>query len=509
MAANRGSGESAGARALGLALGLTAALTALRVWVLFASPLDLYPDEAQYWVWSRALAAGYFSKPPLVAWAIAATTALGGDAEPFVRLAAPLFQAGAMLCAFALGRRLYGPWAGLAGAALYALAPAVQLSSAVIATDAPLVFFLGLALIGYAALPAAAGGRKLAWAALLGAAAGLALLSKYAAIYLLAGAALHLALSPAAWRAWTPAAGALALAGALAILGPNLAWNAAHSFATFHHTVADADWDRGELVNPAGLGRFVLEQALIFGVIPACALALAAVRAVRRRRFEEADLMLGCFAAAPLAIVAAQAFISRANANWAAAAYLPGAVLAGGLLVRWRAHRWLWAALTLQALGAAAFIAIVVSPRAAALAHADNSFKRVRGWRETAALVLDRASAEQAAGGLSAVAVDNRFLFHELAYYGRERFADPRNPPLRAWLAEARPQNQAELAAPLTPALGRRVLVASYEGWRAADVAGDFRRTSPPATEQIRLDPRHQRRIVMFVGEDLAPKPRH
>ena len=28
---------------------------------------DLLPDEAQYWSWSRHLAFGYFSKPPIIA----------------------------------------------------------------------------------------------------------------------------------------------------------------------------------------------------------------------------------------------------------------------------------------------------------------------------------------------------------------------------------------------------------------------------------------------------------
>ncbi|MDD3837175.1 MAG: 4-amino-4-deoxy-L-arabinose transferase, partial [Phenylobacterium sp.] len=49
-----------------LVLGLTVA----RLMVLFDSPLELYPDEAQYWLWSRTLDFGYFSKPPVVAWTI-------------------------------------------------------------------------------------------------------------------------------------------------------------------------------------------------------------------------------------------------------------------------------------------------------------------------------------------------------------------------------------------------------------------------------------------------------
>ena len=88
------------------AIWLTLGLTLARLVALFRTPLELYPDEAQYWLWSRTLEFGYYSKPPIIAWALWATTALGGDAEPWVRLSAPLFQAGAMLLVFAIARRL-------------------------------------------------------------------------------------------------------------------------------------------------------------------------------------------------------------------------------------------------------------------------------------------------------------------------------------------------------------------------------------------------------------------
>ena len=150
----------------------------IRLIALFRTPLELYPDEAQYWLWSRTLAFGYYSKPPLIAWAIWASTAFGGDAEPWVRLPAALFQAGAALAVFAIGRRLYGPKVGLAATAFYALAPAIQLSATVVATDAPLLFFLGLTLSAYTALQGAEERRRLVLAAVLGAALGLAFLSK-------------------------------------------------------------------------------------------------------------------------------------------------------------------------------------------------------------------------------------------------------------------------------------------------------------------------------------------
>src|SRR5690349_13384350 len=131
---------------------LVVGLTAARLVALFATPLDLYPDEAQYWLWSRTLDFGYYSKPPMIAWAIWATTHIGGDSEPWVRLSADLFQAGATFVVFLIGRRLYGASAGLAAAALYGLMPGVQLSALVAATDAPLLFFLSLTLLAYVVL---------------------------------------------------------------------------------------------------------------------------------------------------------------------------------------------------------------------------------------------------------------------------------------------------------------------------------------------------------------------
>jgi hypothetical protein len=70
------------------------------------------------------------------------------------------------------------------------------------------------------------------------------------------------------------------------------------------------------------------------------------------------------------------------------------------------------------------------------------------------------------------------------------------------------PHNQAETTAPLTPALGGRVLAVSYEGWRRAEMAADFARTSGLEIVGVQLDPRHRRRVDLFVGEGFAPRPR-
>jgi 4-amino-4-deoxy-L-arabinose transferase-like glycosyltransferase len=51
-----------------------------------AAMLPLSADEADYWLWSKHLAAGYFDHPPMIAWLIRAGTALFGDTPFGVRM---------------------------------------------------------------------------------------------------------------------------------------------------------------------------------------------------------------------------------------------------------------------------------------------------------------------------------------------------------------------------------------------------------------------------------------
>ncbi|MDD3530970.1 MAG: hypothetical protein PHS77_13950, partial [Gallionellaceae bacterium] len=60
---------------------ILAILTAWRVLAAAHSGIELYADEAQYWTWSLAPAWGYYSKPPMVAWAIWLGTSIFGDGE--------------------------------------------------------------------------------------------------------------------------------------------------------------------------------------------------------------------------------------------------------------------------------------------------------------------------------------------------------------------------------------------------------------------------------------------
>ena len=457
---------------------ITAALTAVRMVVLFATPLELYPDEAQYWLWSRTLDWGYYSKPPMVAWLIWATTSIGGDAEPWVRFWAPLLHMVTTFCVYGIGRRLYGSPTAFAAAALYLLMPAVQLSSLVAATDAPLLMFLSLALLAYVEMPAGDARRRLWLAAGFGAAMGMAFLSKYAAVYGLIGLGLHLALSKPARTAWNLKSAGLALLAFLTILAPNLIWNAAHGFSTVQHTAANAAWGGRQLFNFGELWDFVASQFGVFGPIPFAVLIGGALVLAVRRRLQPADVLLLCFALPAILIVTGQAFISRANANWSGAGYVAGV-----------------------------FMACVLSPSFAETVGLSNAFKRAKGWEQMTEAIANRALREPA-GSLSAVAVNDRFLFNAAAYYGRDYFGKDGEPPLKMWVREAHPQNQAETVAPLTAPQGERVLAVSLEKVFIDEMKCDFRATSDDEIVSVWLDRKRKRRADLFIAEGFAPAPR-
>lgn len=496
---------------------LVLVVTILRVALLFLSKLELYPDEAQYWVWSRHLAFGYFSKPPMIAWLIRLTTAIGGNGEAWIRLSAPLLHGGAALALARGARRLYGERAGFWAALFYTLMPGVQLSSAVVATDAPLMLFLSLAVWAYAAFstePTVKARRAAALA--MGLALGAAFLTKYAALYIVGGIALHAAVSAEARRRWDGRAILACLGAGLLLAAPNLLWNAAHHFQTVAHTAENADLSSEggmkALFGPRGPFGFLLGQFGVFGPIPFAILIAGTGLAIRRKAPAE-DALLLCLAAPALTIVFLESIAARANANWAGAAYAPGAILVAGLVERWRARRLLLWGVSIQTLIAVGFVAALAVPGLADALGAGNAFKRARGWKEATANVVAAARSANAQRALSAVAVDDRFLFNALAYYGRDDHGRPAGAlpaPLKAWVHLAKAENQAEAEAPLGAESGRRVLAVSANAPYLTAFRADFGRIedATPPSITTRLDKKHDRRLDLFIGEAFAPQPR-
>src|SRR6266542_3237328 len=101
-------------------------------------PLDLSPDEAYYWDWSRHLDWSYHSKGPLVAWLIRLSCELFGDTMFSVRV--PAVVCGSLLLAglYVLTLQVYrSDKLAFAVVALALTVPIVAAGSLLMTIDAP------------------------------------------------------------------------------------------------------------------------------------------------------------------------------------------------------------------------------------------------------------------------------------------------------------------------------------------------------------------------------------
>ena len=428
-------------------------LTLFRLVTLAFSQTELFFDEAQYWFWSRELAFGYYSKPPLIAWIIRGATELCGQGEACIRAPSALIHAATATLVFATARQLYdariGFWSGL----VYATLPGVSLSSSLISTDAPLLFFVALSLLAVAKLRASPSWR---WGVTLGIGIGFGLLSKYAMGYFIMCLALY--------AAWTRDGRALlkdarlyfGLAIAAALIAPNLFWNTQHGFATLRHTADNANL-RSSLFHPTEALEFVTGQFGVFGPPLFGALLVYCVNWLRdphaRASARGPERLLLAFTVPVLLLMAVQALLSRAHANWAAFAYVAGTVLITAVLLRQGWHRLFRASMAIH-LVVVVLIGIggIVAGRVA-LPGGVEPYARLLGWKALAEAAADQART----GGFAAIATDKRALAAELLYYLRDAAI-----PVVAMRDDSPPSDHFEMTRPLDATTPRPVLLVSF-----------------------------------------------
>ena len=362
-----------------------AAVTLIRLAV--AAYLPLSPDEAYYWTWSKALAPGYLDHPPMVALWIRAGTALLGDSTLGVRLLAPLAAAAGTLLLADAGRRLFGPGAGLRAAVLLNATLMLGVGAVTMTPDTPLLLFWTACAWALARIASGGDGR---WWLVAGAAAGLAMDSKYTAALLGIGAAFWLLL-PAnrRWLAqpWTWAGAVLAIL----LTMPVVAWNAEHGWASILKQGGRvSDWA------PARAGQFLLELAggQVGLATPWIAVLFAAGAWHAARRWREPGPALCAALILPGALVFLQhALGDRVQANWVAVLYPGCALAAAGAATPtrwWRPAAALGAVLT-AALYLQSTLAPVPLPR-----WLDPSV-RLAGWDDLATAAAAEAQRDGAA----------------------------------------------------------------------------------------------------------------
>ena len=468
----------------GVVLAAVLAVTLWRAVELAASPLNLSFDEAQYWSWSLTPAFGYFSKPPVVAWAIAATTWVFGQAEWAIRLGSPLAHAGTALAIFALARRVKGGRVGLLAALVFLTLPGVSLSALLISTDPFLMCAWGWGLVALRdALDEAEAGRAgtRAWVG-LGVAIGVGMLAKYAMIAFVGGIVLAMIAVPAWRRLWKTPGPWIALLVGAAIFSPNVIWNAANHFVSFHHTQANANLQASGFHPGKGL-EFLGAQFGVFGPIPFAVLLILIVGLFRRLPSAHDDYgrntrLLAAFVLPLLVVMTIEGFLSRANANWSAPAFVAATVWVTAALAK--REVWIKATLVLHILVALAMVNVdgIAKVVGVDLTAKTDPMKRVRGWDRMGAALAGAIRPDIAAGKDPVLAFDERKYLTPMLYYLR-----PPQPTFGKWNADGHIDDHYDLTADLKNFKGRDVILAI----RGDDVSRYAKAFTGPISGPMRL----------------------
>ena len=346
-----------------LAACLIAAAACLHAaFLLLDCPLDLAPDEAHYWDWSRHLDWSYYSKGPLVAWIIRAScellgplsVSLTGNLMFAVRAPAVLFGAVLLASLYALAvQASRSHRLALAVVAVLLTHPAIAAGSSLMTIDSPYTAAWAVAL----ALALHAVRTDALWAWLLaGLAVGLGILAKYTMVLFLPSLALFLLCGPAR-RGLLARPGPWLLAGVAALCcAPIVAWNMAHGWVSVLHVRQIAGAESAGLKWFGPLHYLGGQAALLLGVW--FAFWLAAVVAYRPWRDGDEGRNYLWWMSVPMFAVFLVASVKKGGGeiNWPVTAYLSGGVLAA----MWASARWQegspWTRRTLAVSGATACV---------------------------------------------------------------------------------------------------------------------------------------------------------
>ena len=237
-------------------------LLIFRVFYVLYYPLDLTPEEAQYWDWSRHLDLSYYSKPPMVAYLNYLSSSILGYTELAVRIVPISFSFLLSIITYFFSKKFFNEKVATISATLPQISVGFSINSILMTTDAPFVFFWSLSLI---ALWLSLEYEKTIYWFLLGFFAGLAFLSKYSAVFLLPLALLYVFFYKR--QVLKEVKPYLSLAVAFLMSLPVLYWNYKHHFVSFKH-VSTLATKNSSIVNLNSLLEFLGGQLLLVSVIP-------------------------------------------------------------------------------------------------------------------------------------------------------------------------------------------------------------------------------------------------
>ncbi len=290
-------------------------LLLLKIGALNFTTFNLFGDEAQYWLWSKDIDFGYFSKPPLLSWIIRVYTEILGSSFVSLKLL-PSFVY--LLISWSIYNLLLN--SGLnkkdsfAGCLIFLFIPAVSFSSFIISTDLFLLLFWTLSLSELIKINSEQGLKNFI---LLGIFLGLGFLSKYAAIYFVICLFVLILFDKRFRQIFLDNLFGFCLTFLciFVIIVPNIIWNFNNDWITLQHTSDNANFGNIEIDLIRGL-EFLLIQVLMLGPF----MVLGGIFGFNKWNYIQKIFLI--FSIPIILIVLVEAIIVRANANWAAPALI-------------------------------------------------------------------------------------------------------------------------------------------------------------------------------------------
>jgi len=316
-------------------------------------PLDLAPDEAHYWDWSRHLDWSYYSKGPLVAYLIRGSCELfgawavqhTGSLMPAVRLPAVICGALLLVSLYVLTKRVYQCESLALAVVGFALTlPLIAVGSSIMTIDAPYTCCWGWALVfGHVAVTR---GPLWAWAT-TGLLVGIGILAKYTMVLFLPSIGLFLLTTPAVRSLlWRPGFWTMCVVAGVCCL-PILIWNAQHDWVTVRHLLGLSgindpaeDGPKFYWLGPLTYLGGQIALLLVYWFV----IWLLAMIAHQPLAESNPDYRYLWWLSAPMFLLFL-GFSPKTNGgelNWPVTAYLSGLVLAAGWLTRQLSSAVVW-----------------------------------------------------------------------------------------------------------------------------------------------------------------------
>lgn len=297
--------------------------------------IELAPDEAYYWTWSRHLQWGYYDHPPMVGFLIWIFASIGGQGEFGVRLGWVAIGSLVTLLMFLIGTKMFrSERAGFYSALMINIILLTSTGAVIVTPDGPQGLFWALAVF---CIYQAISGRGLYWWYLTGISLGLGLLSKYTMI-LIAPCIFFFLLSCPAGRKWLRRKEPyISFLLGLAIFSPVIVWNAQHDWLSFRFQLSHGL----EAKRQMGLryfGEYWAGQAGLVSPLMFLALLWAMVKTgLIGFRLKKEHLLLLFWTSAPIVLFFAYTSLrSKVEANWPALAYFSAVIaLVGISLEEW------------------------------------------------------------------------------------------------------------------------------------------------------------------------------